>query len=120
MPRTIAFSAANGGYLAPMNHPLFTTAFSRTCRRGFLQAGALGMRGMSLAGFLLVVTVISHAAALVRGESNWPGWRGPQQNGHTTETNVPIKWSSADVLWKTSLPGVGQSSPIIWGERIFL
>ena len=52
--------------------------------------------------------------------SNWPRWRGPQQNGHTTETNLPVKWSSGNVLWKADLPGIGQSSPIIWGDRIFL
>ena len=51
---------------------------------------------------------------------NWPRWRGPLQDGHTRETDLPKKWSDADVAWKTPLPGSGQSSPIIWGDRIFL
>ncbi|HMC11241.1 MAG TPA: PQQ-binding-like beta-propeller repeat protein [Pirellulaceae bacterium] len=59
-------------------------------------------------------TVAAHA------ESNWPRWRGPRQDGYTTETNLPVKWSDKDVAWKTALPGIGQSSPIIWGDRIFL
>jgi outer membrane protein assembly factor BamB len=53
-------------------------------------------------------------------ETNWPRWRGPQQNGHTAETDIPVAWSESDLAWKTQLPGIGQSSPIIWGERIFL
>jgi outer membrane protein assembly factor BamB len=55
-----------------------------------------------------------------RADSNWPRWRGPEQNGHSTENDVPVKWSPEQVLWKVDLPGVGQSSPIIWGDRIFL
>src|SRR5688500_5584315 len=53
-------------------------------------------------------------------ETDWPRWRGPHQNGHTSETRLPVTWSAADVVWKADLPGSGQSSPIIWGERIFL
>lgn len=59
------------------------------------------------------------AAAAAGGESNWPRWRGPQQDGHTAE-QLPVKWSAADIAWSVPLPGIGQSSPIIWGERIFL
>src|SRR5437773_12042356 len=60
------------------------------------------------------------AMSAARGESNWPRWRGPQQDGHTAETNLPVKWSAENVVWKTQLKGIGQSSPIIWGDRIFL
>jgi outer membrane protein assembly factor BamB len=52
--------------------------------------------------------------------SNWPRWRGPQENGHAADPKLPVKWTDADVAWKTSLPGDGQSTPIIWGDRIFL
>lgn len=52
--------------------------------------------------------------------SAWPRWRGPLENGHSRESDIPKKWSDADVVWKTKLPGSGQSSPIIWGDRIFL
>lgn len=63
----------------------------------------------------LVVGAVALAA-----ETNWPRWRGPQGNGHSADTELPVKWSSADVVWQTALPGSGQSSPIVWGERIFL
>lgn len=53
-------------------------------------------------------------------DSNWPRWRGSQQDGHTAETGFPKKWDKSNVVWKKSLPGDGQSVPIIWGDRIFL
>jgi outer membrane protein assembly factor BamB len=51
----------------------------------------------------------------------WPGWRGPRGDGTSTETNVPLKWSKTEnILWKTQLPGIGHSSPIVWGDRVFV
>lgn len=51
---------------------------------------------------------------------DWPGWRGPQGSGHSKESNLPIKWTSKTVVWKTQLPGEGQSSPVVIGDRVFL
>ncbi len=77
----------------------------------------LGIRP-SLAALSLVMMLLVPAA---RGaDSNWPRWRGPQQDGHTSDTSLPQKWSAENIVWKTPLPGIGQSSPIIWGNRIFL
>lgn len=74
--------------------------------------------------FLVAVTCLSLTLAVFTvqgaGETNWPRWRGPEQDGHSAESAVPVKWSDSDVVWKTQLPGIGQSSPIIWGDRIFL
>lgn len=53
-------------------------------------------------------------------EPNWPRWRGPDGNGQSAETNIPTKWDASAVAWKVKLKGIGQSSPIIWGDRIFL
>ncbi len=58
--------------------------------------------------------------AAVGAEGDWPQWRGPASDGHTQETNVPVKWDEKSVVWKTELPGSGQSSPVIAGDRIFL
>lgn len=60
------------------------------------------------------------AASGTHAETNWSRWRGPEQNGHSTETDLPIRWTDANIAWRTPLPGGGQSSPIIWGDRIFL
>jgi outer membrane protein assembly factor BamB len=56
------------------------------------------------------------------GEANryWPCWRGPTGQGLATGT-YPDTWSDTDnVLWKADLPGQGNSSPIVWKDRIFL
>jgi outer membrane protein assembly factor BamB len=52
---------------------------------------------------------------------NWPGWRGPRGDGTSAEKGLPTSWSSTEkVRWKIELPGPGNSSPIVWGKRIFL
>lgn len=75
--------------------------------------------GLLVAAALLVPTVFGPSTASA-DESNWPRWRGPNYNGHTAETGFPLKWNDDSVVWKTPLKGEGQSSPVVWGERIFL
>jgi len=55
------------------------------------------------------------------GARFWPRWRGPSGQGLVTGTGYPDKWSATEnVLWKKPVPGSGNSSPIVWGDRIFL
>ena len=52
---------------------------------------------------------------------NWPGWRGPNGTGVSTEKNLPTTWSTNEnVRWRTELPGPGNSSPIVWENRVFV
>ncbi len=52
--------------------------------------------------------------------SHWPQWRGPDFNG-MARGDAPVKWSDTDnVKWKAALPGRGHSTPVVWGDRIFL
>lgn len=52
---------------------------------------------------------------------NWPQWRGPKNDGHSRETNLPAQWGpEQNVLWKCPMPGPGSSTPCIWGDNIFL
>src|SRR2546423_15149153 len=53
---------------------------------------------------------------------NWPMWRGPRLDGVAAENrSFPVKWSDTDnIAWKTPIPGRGHSSPIVWGDRIYL
>jgi outer membrane protein assembly factor BamB len=52
---------------------------------------------------------------------NWPHWRGPDNNGVARHDKLPILWSeSKNLAWKLPLPGKAGSTPVIWGERIFL
>jgi outer membrane protein assembly factor BamB len=51
----------------------------------------------------------------------WPGWRGPRGDGTSAEKGVPATWSPTEnIAWKTPIPGKGHSSPIIWGDRVFV
>lgn len=55
------------------------------------------------------------------GVRYWPRWRGPSGQGVVEETGYPDRWSdTVNVLWKRPVPGRGHSSPIVWGDRIFL
>jgi len=52
---------------------------------------------------------------------NWPQWRGPDGSGVSNETNLPVEWSpTKNIKWKTPIDGRSHSSPIVWGNRIFL
>jgi outer membrane protein assembly factor BamB len=60
-------------------------------------------------------------AALPAAADPWPRFRGPNGTGIASDKNVPVRWSEGDgLLWKVPIPGVGNSSPIVWGERVFL
>ena len=53
--------------------------------------------------------------------AEWPSWRGPSGDGVSPETDVPVRWSAADnIAWKAPIPGKGHSSPICWGDRVFV
>ena len=75
------------------------------------------MRFKTLFAIVLASSVVSV------GAENWPHWRGPAHNGISTEKNLPIKWTAAgteNILWKLPMPALSGSTPIIWGNRIFL
>jgi outer membrane protein assembly factor BamB len=61
-----------------------------------------------------------HGAAGVNHD-DWPQFRGPTGQGHSTETGLPIEWSeSHNIVWKTPVPGRGWSSPVVADGRIWL
>jgi outer membrane protein assembly factor BamB len=54
---------------------------------------------------------------------NWPSFRGSSASGVMEDFNTPVKWDmeqSKNILWKIDVPGLGHSSPVIWGNRIFV
>ncbi len=58
--------------------------------------------------------------AVLRAES-WPQWRGPLGTGVSPESGLPTEWSrDANIAWKAPLGGLGVSSPIVWGDRVFV
>jgi outer membrane protein assembly factor BamB len=53
--------------------------------------------------------------------ANWPAWRGPLASGVAPDAHPPIRWSeSENVQWKVSIPGRGTSTPVIWGDQVFI
>ena len=64
--------------------------------------------------------VCSHLDHLSVAE-NWPGWRGPNRDGVTSDTGVLTNWSATEnVLWRVPLPGIGTSNPVVWGDKVFV
>jgi outer membrane protein assembly factor BamB len=54
-------------------------------------------------------------------ESNWPAWRGPHANGIAPNSNPPVEWSeSKNIKWRTAVPGKGFSTPIVYGNIVFI
>jgi outer membrane protein assembly factor BamB len=67
------------------------------------------------AAAVAVVFFLGFAAA-----DDWPQWRGPQGTGISAEKGLPTRWSPDEVTWKARLGGLGISSPIVWGDRVFV
>jgi outer membrane protein assembly factor BamB len=66
----------------------------------------------------MIIAILSVSTALA---GNWPGWRGPDGTGVTTEKNLPTRWSTTEnVRWRTPLRERGNSTPIVWGDRVFI
>ncbi len=70
---------------------------------------------------LLWLTLLAGLFAVGGADAdNWPRFRGPNGAGVSTEKGIPVQWTPDNMLWKTALPGVGHSSPIVWGDRLFM
>ena len=58
-----------------------------------------------------------------RGTGHWPSFRGPEASGRADQQNLPDSWDLAtgtNILWKTAIPGLAHSSPIAWGDTLFV
>lgn len=72
---------------------------------------------MKLPAILAALSVIPALAEA----ANWPMWRGPNGDGTCSESGLPTKWSASEnVLWKTPLPEGGNSTPVVWGDKVFV
>src|SRR5260370_26958275 len=72
------------------------------------------------AKLLLSISAIACLAALARADK-WPTWRGPDGQGHSAEKGLPTRWSTSEnVRWKVALADDGNSTPIVWGDRVFI
>src|SRR5437868_1825607 len=94
------------------------------------------MRSFGALGFIALLQLLSHGPcgrqahagdsvymvpAAGDGNKYWPRWRGPSSQGLAGSGDYPDTWSdSQNVLWKADLAGQGNSSPIVWQDRVFL
>src|SRR5689334_22957571 len=68
---------------------------------------------------VLLTTLALVVAAL--GGDNWPRFRGPDGDGHSDAKKLPLTWSETqNVVWKTSIHDRGWSSPVVWGDQVWL
>jgi outer membrane protein assembly factor BamB len=69
---------------------------------------------------IFILTLFAASSLSETDAQNWPKFRGPRGDGTSTETNLPTKWDSiTNIVWKSPVPGIGHSSPIIWEDRLF-
>ena len=73
---------------------------------------------MRVSMFFLIAFSVS---SLLFADDNWPELRGPSGNGHAPSAELPLTWSEEDnVVWKTPIHDRGWSSPVIWGDQIWV
>src|SRR5688572_7614626 len=71
----------------------------------------------------LLTTLLAVAIATPAAAQEWPSYRGLRGSGVADGTNPPTTWNaqqSVGIRWKTPIPGMGHSSPVIWGDRVFI
>ena len=71
---------------------------------------------------LFLTTTLTATASPLLGANNWPRFRGPGGQGIAPDNpKLPLNWSETkNIVWKQSIPGLGWSSPVVWGDRVFL
>ena len=69
---------------------------------------------------LILLASAALAAAALAGDS-WPMFRGPHNDGHSDSTGLPLTWSETEnVVWKTPIHDKGWSSPVVWGDQVWM
>ncbi|MEO7678816.1 MAG: PQQ-binding-like beta-propeller repeat protein, partial [Verrucomicrobiota bacterium] len=108
--------------LSPNQWPKIISGGQGIALRGAMRAPAFGKfllattQSLALAP-LLIAGVLPSLAAV----ESWPQWRGPAATGAALEANPPLEWSETkNVKWKIKTPGFGTSTPIVWGDRVFI
>jgi outer membrane protein assembly factor BamB len=70
---------------------------------------------------LLPLAVLMLVAATTHAADHWPQFRGPGGDGRANEAKLPVSWSETqNVRWKTAIHGKGWSSPVVWGDSVWL
>jgi outer membrane protein assembly factor BamB len=89
----------------------------RDCPRAILQLKLIA----TMKSLLFLIITTSAAVHSTLAEEQWPQFRGPEGNGHTRSTGLPLKWDGkTNITWRTPIHDRGWSSPVIWGDQIWI
>ena len=83
-------------------------------------------RERRLVQFVLILILSSlflSSMTLAQSHTNWPQFRGEGARGIAEGYSLPVRWdgpSGANIKWSTPIPGLGHSSPVVWGDKVFL
>lgn len=78
----------------------------------------ISYRTGSLSGWIVVA--IAMLACHPAHAQEWTRFRGPNGSGIGVAPNLPSTWTESDINWRADLPGIGHSSPVLWGDKVFL
>ena len=80
------------------------------------------MRDRSMKALLLrALILLAFWAVPLQARENWPELRGPERNGHSAAKKLPLVWSETNnIVWKTAIHDLGWSSPVVWGDQIWI
>ena len=85
-----------------------------------MKIGKCELQRMHRPAFAIAILQFAICSSLAAGE-NWPEFRGPTGQGISDSTGLPLTWSETDnVKWKMAIPGTGWSSPVIWGDQVWM
>jgi len=77
-----------------------------------------GAGAVAVIGPLMSATLAAQAPVASR---YWPQWRGPEASGVSRTATPPVEWSETkNIRWKREIPGRGSSSPVVWGDRVYV
>lgn len=78
------------------------------------------MEFRNLSAVMMAAVTLAFAAARTAEAQEWTRFRGPNGSGQSEAAAIPPVWNANDELFKTKLPGTGNSSPVLWGDKVFL
>jgi len=73
------------------------------------------MHSRGISTFILSLALTSCCCSFGQ---EWPRFRGPNGAGVSEATTIPVRWTTEDYRWRVKLPGIGYSSPVVWGDRV--
>ena len=75
---------------------------------------------VSFALFLIALVFTNNSSFAQSEKQGWTDYRGPNRNGYAISENIPLSWNdSTNIVWKTSIPGKGWSSPVVLNNKIW-